>query len=155
MAKQNKTMREIIPDQLIGKLADAVVPIAPPEARASELKARVMARICGKKSFDLMTVKASEGEWITLMPGIEKKILSEDRKDQVQSYLLKMAPGTSMPAHEHLADEECFMLEGEVMFGGIHLRAGDYHFAPKGSTHEEAFTKTGGMAFLRAHEPMD
>ena len=155
MAKQIKTMMEIIPDQLIDKLVDVVVPIAPPETRAPELKARVMARIRGKKSFDLMTVRAGEGEWIILMPGVEKKILSEDPKGQVQSYLLKMAPETALPAHEHLADEECFMLEGEITFGDIHLSAGDYHFAPKGSTHEQAFTKTGGMAFLRAYEPMD
>ncbi len=155
MAKQNKPMIEIIPDQLIDKLAETVVSIAPPEARATELKARVMARIRGKKSFDLLTVKAGEGEWITLMPGVEKKILSEDRNGQIQSYLLKMAPGASLPAHEHLADEECFVLEGEVSFGDIHLSAGDYHFAPKGSTHEQAYTKTGGLAFLRAYEPMD
>ena len=155
MTKRNKTVGDIIPDELINTLTESVVPIAPPKARASALKSRVMARIQGKKSFDLLTVKSGEGEWITLTPGVEKKILSEDRNGQVQSYLLKMAPGTSLPAHQHLADEECFMLEGEVSFGDIHLSAGDYHFAPKGSTHGRATTKTGGMAFLRAYEAFD
>ncbi len=150
MAKQDKTVAVIIPEELTGALAEAVIPIAPPTARASELKARVMARISGKKSFDLLTVRAGEGEWITLLPGLEKKILSESSDGQMQSYLLRAAPGTTVPPHEHLADEECFMLEGEAMFGDIHLSAGDYHIARKGSMHGQTYTKTGALAFFRA-----
>lgn len=73
MAKQDKDVETIIPDQLSSTLAEAVMPIAPSEDRASALKSRVMARIRGKKVFDLMTVRAGEGEWITLLPGVEKK----------------------------------------------------------------------------------
>ena len=155
MAKQDKTVTEIIPEELTGALAEAVKPVAPPAVRASELKARVMARIRGKKSFDLMTVRAGEGEWITLLPGVEKKILSESPEGRVQSYLLRMAPGTTLPPHEHVADEECLMLEGEAMVGDIHLSAGDYHFARKGSKHGLVTTQTGALAFLRAYEPLD
>jgi len=156
MAKHDKTVTDIIPEELIGGVAEAVTPVAPPTVRAPELKARVMARIRGKKQFDLMTVRAEEGEWITLLPGVEKKILSE-RQEQggVQSYLLRMAPGTTLPPHEHLADEECLMLEGEAMVGDIHLSAGDYHFARQGSNHGLVTTQTGALAFLRAYEPLD
>lgn len=155
MTNQNETMTDIIPTELTVALAEAVTQIAPPEARASELKSRVMARIHGKKSFDLITIRATEGEWITLLPGVEKKTLSEDPKGQVQSYLLRMAPGSTLPPHEHITDEECLMLEGEVMIGDIRLSAGDYHFARKGSQHGLVTTQTGGLAFLRAYEPMD
>jgi quercetin dioxygenase-like cupin family protein len=33
-------------------------------------------------------------------------------------------PGASLPAHDHPADEECLVLEGEVMLGDIVGRAG-------------------------------
>ncbi len=154
MTKRDKKVFDIIPDEITNALAEAVEPIAPPEARASELKARVMTRIHGKKIFDLKTIKAEEGEWVTLMPGIEKKILNVSADGKIQSYLLKMAPGAIFPAHEHAADEECLMLEGEAMFGDLCLKAGDYHLAKKGSRHGMASTDKGAMAFLRACDPI-
>ncbi len=155
MAKQEKLVTNIIPEKLAGNLAEAILPIAPPASKANELKSRVMARIKGKKSFDLMTIRPYDGEWITLLPGVEKKILSNDSKDQIQSFLLRMAPGSILPAHEHLRDEECLMLEGEIMIGDLDLSAGDYHFARKGSKHEQITTQTGALAFIRAYEPLD
>ena len=155
MAKQDKDVESIIPDELTNTLAEAIAPVSPPEARASALKSRVMARIRGKKSFDLMTVRAGEGEWVTLLPGVEKKILSEGSEGRVQSYLLRLAPGSMLPPHEHITDEECLMLEGEAMIGDIYLSAGDYHIARKGSKHGFVTTKTGALAFLRAYEPVD
>ncbi len=155
MAKQGKIVTEIIPAELTSALAEAVTSISPPAAKASELKARVMARIRGKKTFDLMTVRAEEGEWISLLPGVEKKILSKVFEGQIQSYLLRMAPGSTLPSHEHIADEECLMLEGEAMIGDIHLATGDYHFAPKGSTHGLVTTQTGALAFIRTYEPLE
>ncbi len=154
MTKRDKKTSDIIPDEITSALAEAVEPIAPLVARASELKKRVMARIHGKKSFDLKTIKAEEGEWITLMPGVEKKILNESADGEIQSYLLKMAPGATFPAHEHVADEECLMLEGEVMFGDFCLKIGDYHLAKKGSKHGLVSTERGAMAFIRACDPV-
>lgn len=151
MTKQNTKSHDVIPDELISSLAETQVPVALPEAKATALKSRVMARIQGKKLFDFLTVKSGEGEWITLLPGVEKKILNEDRKHHVQSYLLKIAPGASVPEHIHTGDEEGFMVEGEVSFGDVHLSAGDYLFAPKGSTHKKATTKTGCTVFLRTY----
>lgn len=84
-----------------------------------------------------------------------KKILSENKESQVQSFLLRMAPGAVIPPHEHILDEECFMLEGEFMIGDVYLSQGDYHLARKGSKHGIASTQTGGLAFLRAYGPMD
>ncbi len=154
MAKRDNKKIDIIPEEITSALVESVEPIAPPVARASELKARVMARIHGKQSFDLKTIKAEEGEWITLMPGVEKKILNESVDGKIQSYLLKMTPGATFPAHEHVADEECIMLEGEAMFGDLCLKAGDYHLAKKGSKHGQVTTEKGAVAFIRACDPV-
>ena len=152
MTEQKKTDPDIIDQALAGTLAEALNPIAPPTKRAGELKARVMARIRGKKSFDLMTVRADEGKWITLLPGVEKKILHESADGKMQSSLLRMAPGSMIPAHEHVHDEESIMLDGEATVGDIHLSTGDYHFARKGSLHGLVTTKAGCLLFLRTNE---
>ncbi len=149
MARQDKPITDIFPDQLVGALAEAVSPVAPSSLRATELKSRVMARIRGKKSFDFMTIRAAEGEWISLLPGVKKKILSENVESSMQSYLLKMQPGSVIPPHNHIADEESIMLEGDAMIGELPLSIGDYHFAAKGSTHDQVSTQSGCLVFIR------
>ncbi|MCK5831363.1 MAG: cupin domain-containing protein [Methylococcales bacterium] len=149
MAKKEKTLTTILPEELVGAIAEKITPITLPSTKASELKSRVMARIRGKKEFDLMTIRAEDGEWITLLPGIEKKILSNYEEGKLQSYLLRMAPGSSLPSHDHIVDEESIMLEGEATICDIHLSAGDYHFAPKGSKHGEVFSQNGCLVFVK------
>lgn len=149
MAKQDKPMTEIFPEELAAILADSLTPVAPPSLRATELKSRVMARIRGKKTFDLMTIRAAEGEWITLLPGVKKKILSEHAESGMQSYFLRMEPRSVIPPHDHIADEESIMLEGDAMIGELPFSAGDYHFAPKGSRHELISTQSGCLVFVR------
>ncbi len=146
MAKQDKP---IIPEEMVGAIAESVIPIAPSLSTASELKSRVMARIKGKKAFDLMTIRAEEGEWITLLPGVEKKMLSKYEEGKGQSYLIRMAPGSTLPSHDHITDEENIMLEGEAMVGDIHFSQGDYQYAPKGSSHGLVSSRNGCLVFVR------
>jgi len=149
MAKYEKPLTAILPEELVCVIAESITHVAPPSSRASELKSRVMARIQGKKAFDLMTVRVNDGEWITLLPGVEKKILSNHDEGRLQSYLLRMAPGSTLPSHDHITDEESIMLEGEAMVGDIHLSSGDYHYAPKGSIHGLVSTRSGCLVFVR------
>lgn len=151
MAKQDNPLTEILSEEFTGALAESITPIAPPPLRASELKSRVMARIRGKKSFDLMTIRVAEGEWIILLPGVKKKILSEHAESGMQSYLLRMEPGYVIPPHDHSFDEESIMLEGDAMIGELALSTGDYHFAPKGSRHEQVSTQNGCLIFVRTY----
>ena len=60
MTEQNKKNVDIIEQEIAGTLAEALDPIAPPANRAGALKSRVMARVRGKKAFDLMTSKLSD-----------------------------------------------------------------------------------------------
>src|ERR1700733_451116 len=85
--------------------------------------------------------------------GISVKILRFDEATQrPPTFLLKFEAGASYPNHRHPAGEEVFVLEGEVRFGGDQLYAGDYLYAPPGSTHS-AYSKTGCvMMFLVPEE---
>jgi quercetin dioxygenase-like cupin family protein len=95
------------------------------------------------------TVRADEGEWTRLADGIEVKLLFVDLKEQMRSCLLRCAPGTRFPAHNHARTEECLMLQGDLTLGAVTLRAGDYHVVLGGEPHGEAFTRDGCLMFLR------
>lgn len=115
-------------------LSRALRPLAWPVDRQAALKARILSRVAGDaQPAPLSTLRAHEGAWLRFAPGIEVKVLHQS--GDMVSALVRMAPGASTPAHEHAADEECLVLEGEICFDDVRARAGDFHLAPKGSRH--------------------
>lgn len=131
-----------IPAPLDTALLEEVAPVAPPAG----LRARVLARTAVA---DFRTLRETEG-WRAMAPGVEFKLLGWDERTDRKSFLLRAKPGIALPAHAHAADEECLVLEGEFSMGDLTLRAGDYHFAPRGSRHPDAVTRTGVLVQLRS-----
>lgn len=86
------------------------------------------------------------------MEGVQLKVLREH--EGVLSYLLRLAPGASLPPHRHPLDEECLVLDG-VLRVGAHTRvgAGGYHLAQAGALHARISTETGATIFLRGALP--
>ena len=101
-------------------------------------------------SGEIVTVHDAEGEWQSLGPGVEAKVLHIDRASNMQSLLLRMAAGSRFPGHQHPSDEECMMLSGDLTFGELTLRAGDYHRMPRGVPHAEGVSQEGAVLFIRA-----
>ncbi|MCP5158032.1 MAG: cupin domain-containing protein [Gammaproteobacteria bacterium] len=97
-----------------------------------------------------VTVRAQEGEWRILAPGVEIKLLMVDRKAGFQSFLLRLAPGGRIPAHAHSSLEECLLLEGDMTIGDRQYTVGDYHAALPGSQHATLSSRNGGVVFLRS-----
>jgi len=84
----------------------------------------------------------------TGIDGIEVRRLAVDReKDQV-TMLVRMAAGTSYPAHRHGGPEECFVLQGDIHVGAFHMRAGDFQRAEEGSQHPVQTTDTGCLLLI-------
>lgn len=96
-----------------------------------------------------ITVRAEEGEWRKILPGVHRKHLFIDRKAGYQAFLLKFEPGARLPAHPHSATEECVMLEGEAWAGELYLKAGDYHVISGGMTHPEIRSDSGAVVYVR------
>jgi anti-sigma factor ChrR (cupin superfamily) len=94
-------------------------------------------------------LRDSEG-WRVVTPGVEYKLLAYDRRANSKSFLLRAQSGVALPGHAHEGDEECLVLEGEFGIGDLTLRAGDFHFAPRGSRHPDATTRAGVLVFLRS-----
>ena len=97
----------------------------------------------------LLTVSAGvEGFEPTGLAGIEIKPLFVDRASRRVTMLVKMAPGTTYPAHRHATSEECFVVSGDIHVGDRTLRAGDYQVAAQGSVHGVQSTERGCSLFI-------
>ncbi len=94
------------------------------------------------------TIQAGEGEWQTIMPLIQMKVLRDDGK--TRTFLLKLSPGAKLPTHHHTIEEECLVLEGDAFIGNETVFAGDYHLAKPGSKHEVLGSHNGALLLLRA-----
>ena len=137
----------------LGALEHGVTPVDPPAGLWKKIMAAVN-ETPAKPPFGI-TFRENEGQWEVILEGVEKKLLFTDPMAGTESYLLRLAPRTRVPAHHHERAEECLVLEGEFMLGDLKLAVGDYHLAPAGSDHPEAWTEGGTLVYIRGdiHAP--
>jgi hypothetical protein len=69
----------------------------------------------------------------TPAPGIEMKILLEDKESGLLTALFRWQPGTRLPLHEHVDIEQTYVLEGRILDDEGEARAGDYVWRPRGN----------------------
>jgi carbon storage regulator len=100
------------------------------------------------------TTRAQEGVWRDYSPGVQIKILHQEPKLSSMTFLVRMAPGSVFPVHDHAQEEHCLVLEGEVSMGEHILRVGDWHVALPGSTHHNFGSPTGCLLLARAEMAM-
>jgi quercetin dioxygenase-like cupin family protein len=87
------------------------------------------------------------GEWMPVALGVAAKMLHVDETGY--SFLLRLDPGATLPAHAHDGDEECIVVEGEARLGDLNILAGDYHLARRGSRHGDIFSPDGALLYIR------
>jgi hypothetical protein len=97
-----------------------------------------------------VTLRGNEGVW-ELLPelgnGVERKMLFDDPKTGRHAYLIRLPAGGTVHWHPHPADEECYVISGDLNFGPLRLKAGDFHLAKRGVAHPAA-TSNGGAVFM-------
>lgn len=94
-------------------------------------------------------VAASAARWEgTGFPGIEVRQLFLDAAQERATMLMRMAPGSSYPAHRHGGAEDRYLLAGDLRHGDTVLRAGDYQHAAPGSVHAMQATTEGCLLFV-------
>jgi len=81
----------------------------------------------------------------TPYPGIEFKPLLVERASGLMTLLMRMAPGTKLPDHEHVEIEQTYVLEGSLVCPEGECRAGQYVWRPAGSRHEAWAGAQGGL----------
>ena len=71
----------------------------------------------------------------TPSPGIDMKILLEDKESGLLTALFRWQPGTELDLHEHVEIEQSYVLEGSLVDAEGEYTAGNYVWRPKGSRH--------------------
>jgi quercetin dioxygenase-like cupin family protein len=119
--------------------------------QAREIKHRLLDRVADADDSHL-TIDADQGDWQPFGQGVRIKVLHEHADGL--SYLLRLAPGATLPPHRHPIDEECIVLEGWVRVGTrVEIGPGGYHLAHRGALHATISTVTGATIFLRGSVP--
>jgi anti-sigma factor ChrR (cupin superfamily) len=90
----------------------------------------------------------SEPDWEQVAPGIECKLLANDREYNRVSMLVRLAPGASYPPHTHAGVEELHLLDGELWINGRKLVPGDYNYGAPGALDESVWSETGCTCVL-------
>jgi quercetin dioxygenase-like cupin family protein len=95
-------------------------------------------------------VKVEELPWEkTRFPGVETKTLLVDPKSGLLTVLMRMAPGATLPDHEHVLIEQTYVLEGRLVDKvgpdeGLSVGPGEFVWRPAGSRHV-AWAPEGGL----------
>ena len=71
----------------------------------------------------------------TPCPGIDMKILLEDKDSGLLTALFRWQPGSELSLHEHVEVEQTFVIEGSLVDDEGEVTAGNYVWRPKGNRH--------------------
>ena len=114
--------------------------------RVANMRARVMSGLADSTE----VVRAGDGEWKDLLPGISIKTLHVDREHGTQTSLWRLAAGARIPRHPHSKDEECLVLEGSITHDGATYGQGDFLYTRPGLRHKEFFAPNGALLMIRS-----
>ncbi len=126
--------------EAVAQLAESLDAVVPPP----DVKLKVL----GAVSLSGHTVRADEGKWTNIAPGVRLKKLSSDRARNTVMVLMEMQPGAAVPPHEHKHAEDSYIIRGSARLGDLVLFAGDYHHVEAGSRHESIVSDDGCLALL-------
>jgi quercetin dioxygenase-like cupin family protein len=92
--------------------------------------------------------RRDEGVWETVAPGVETRTLWRSERSRRHAFLLRMQPGAAVPEHGHGGDEECLVIEGDMVVNGVEFRAGDFQVALAGTRHATVTTRGGCLCLI-------
>jgi quercetin dioxygenase-like cupin family protein len=89
------------------------------------------------------------------VPGMQRCVLFRDFGRNLQTSLIRIAPGVEVPPHPHPQAEECYVVEGDFATDGTTLFAGDYMRSPAGSSHGATRTENGCVLLITSQVDHD
>lgn len=144
-------MNADLPDDLRAWLHGQLEPDPPAPEVEARIKRRLLRAIAADATSRHLTVPPGDDGWQPFAPGLDLKVLHE--AGGIMSYLLRLAPGASIPPHRHPVDEECVVLEGELRIGELVVPTGGFHLARADAMHERIHSERGALIFLRGAAP--
>lgn len=133
-------------------VAESIEPIEPPAA----VRTRVLSAIRRRQPLDesvpgeheSLTIRAEDGRWTTVAPGVRVKKLSKDARRGTMTILLDLEPLAIAPAHDHEGGEDSYVVRGSCRIGAIALAAGDFHHVDAGAHHGDVVASEEGCLLL-------
>ena len=129
-------------EAMLAPLAGAAGAMMPPPG----MKARVMAAIMSSDDFQRdgkQLFEFGSGNWRNVFPGVDmKRLWAKGPK------LMRCAPASVIPAHDHLEHEHLVVLSGDFLLEGQRFCFGDHLSSPPGSRHDMGTTRTGCVLLL-------
>lgn len=87
--------------------------------------------------------------------GVERRMLDRIGQEQARATsLVRYAPASGYPAHQHPGGEEILVLSGTFVDGGVPHPAGSYLRNPPGSAHQPA-SPEGAVIFVKLRQMDD
>ena len=136
-----------------GQAVAALRVVAPEVAPPPSLRARLLESIGAPQEEskpkqrtmgDGILVRGGDTDWKqSPMPGVEMRPLYGKK-----TLLVRMAPKTSLPPHDHNEAEQCLVLEGSITSDGVTAYAGDYTYMPAGSHHHPLYSEEGCLLLI-------
>lgn len=140
----------VLSEEEIQVLADALHPTELSSQQRDSMRARILQRATESPPPDSETIRGEGLPWREAWPKVWIKVLKRDPEADFQITLMRLEPGGLIPAHTHRRNEECFVLEGEVLVGAHLVRAGDFHIARAGGQHPDLTSINGALVILRS-----
>lgn len=95
-----------------------------------------------------LTRRADAGDWTEVSPGLRIKVMHTIPALNRMTFMARLEPGAEYADHDHDQDEEIYMIEGDLIIGGVVLTAGDFHVARAGRHHPVHRTRTGCLCLI-------
>jgi anti-sigma factor ChrR (cupin superfamily) len=156
--------------EIAAALVTAMLPACPPPAPEvkerimaaiqpppPEVKARIMAAIqpppaaaptpvtADLSSFFLM---GHEQHWdSTPYPGVRTRLMSSSAPE-FTVLMVEVDAGATFPSHDHVGSEDVYVLSGDAIIQGRHMRAGDFMHSEAGTRHDDMISPGGCRAIL-------
>jgi len=149
----DKKADHVIDQQILSEMGENMQAQTIPEAQRDRLRNRVMhfAQKNPKQNKNpLFIVRAEQGQWEYLQPGVTIKVLNHNQKTGFVTAIWKAEPGATFEAHPHFDEEECLVLDGEIKIEDQILVQGDYLLGQSGIDHSEIHTPGGALLLIRA-----
>ncbi len=95
-----------------------------------------------------LIVRQADMKWeYGMYENTEMAYLWEEPETGRVAFLVKCAPGSTIPFHDHPRREVAFLVEGEVRLNDDVMRAGDFLTALAAEAHD-VYTETGCTFFI-------
>ncbi|MBM4242910.1 MAG: hypothetical protein FJ148_03730 [Deltaproteobacteria bacterium] len=146
-------LREAI--ESLRTVTDELLLAAEPVLPRADVRDRVLGRVAAEAAGaastrpplpDLLFAFDADAAWTDFGPGLERRVLS--RGPDAASYVVRVAPGATIPPHDHRRVEHSYILSGSIDVDGTMCHPGDYHRAAAGTRHVAPYSAEGCVMLI-------